>query len=75
MTEQQTTSACPHSEAVGMRWGDPISEERQAELQRYLDRWVAETNHGERGGPFEGISLTGADVSWLADQSGRDENG
>ncbi len=26
-------SACPHPEAVGRRWGDPISAERQAELQ------------------------------------------
>jgi hypothetical protein len=33
MSEQQTTSACPHPEAVGKRWGEPISEERQAELQ------------------------------------------
>jgi hypothetical protein len=25
MSEQQTTSACLHPEAVGTRWGDPIS--------------------------------------------------
>jgi hypothetical protein len=31
MSEQQTRSACPHPEAVGKRWGDPISEVRQAE--------------------------------------------
>jgi hypothetical protein len=75
MSEQQTTSACPHPEAVGKRWGDPISAERQAELQGYLDRWEAETDHGERRGPFDtgagqgmGVSLTGADVSWLAEQ-------
>jgi uncharacterized protein YjbI with pentapeptide repeats len=99
MGEQQqvTTSACPHPEAVGTRWGDPISEERQTELQGYLDRWAAETDHGERKGPFESsaftldpqedvwlqisrlrqgkqthLSLTGADVSWLAEQSRRD---
>jgi Pentapeptide repeats (8 copies) len=73
MSEQQTTSACPHPEAVGKRWGDPIGEERQAELQGYLDRWAAETDHGERKGPFdEGARLTGADVSWLAEHSGRD---
>jgi hypothetical protein len=48
-----TTSACPHPEAVGKRWGDPISEERQAELQDYLDRWAAETDHGKRMGPFD----------------------
>jgi hypothetical protein len=39
MSEQQTASACPHPEAVGTRWGDPISAERQAELEGYLDRW------------------------------------
>ena len=76
------TSACPHAEVVGKRWGDPISEERQAELQGYFDRWAAETDHGERKGPFDaqqgtalGVRLTGADVSWLAEQSGRDEYG
>jgi uncharacterized protein YjbI with pentapeptide repeats len=79
MSEQQTASACPHPGAVGKRWGDSISEERQAELQSYLDRWAAETEHGERVGPFDnhpdeffGVPLTGADVSWLAEQSGRD---
>ncbi len=56
------------------RWGDPISEERQAELQGYLDRWQAESDHGERTGPFDaapqlGVPLTGADVFWLAEQS------
>jgi hypothetical protein len=90
MSEQQTTatavqattaSACPHPEAVGKRWGDPISAERQAELQGDLDRWAAETDHGERKGPFDwgqgevGVVLTGADVFWLAEQSGRDDSG
>jgi uncharacterized protein YjbI with pentapeptide repeats len=81
MSEQQATSACPHPEAVGKRWGDPISEKRQAELQGYLDRWSAETDHGERKGPFDkesgqntGVSLTGADVSWL-DQQRRTDAG
>ena len=71
MTQQQpvTTSACPHPEAVGTRWGDPISQERQAELQRYLDRWAVETDHGERKGPFEEVQLTGADASWLSEQT------
>ncbi len=82
MSEQQTASACPHPEAVGTRWGDPIIEKRQAELQGYLDRWAAETDHGERKGPFDKeragppdmtsevirVLLTGADVSWLADR-------
>jgi uncharacterized protein YjbI with pentapeptide repeats len=66
MSEQQT--------GTGEKWGDPISEERQAELQGYLDRWEVEIDHGERKGPFDtepgksGVWLTGADVSWLAEQ-------
>jgi hypothetical protein len=39
------TSACPHPEAVGTRWGDDISEERQAELRAFADRqrvWAAQ---------------------------------
>jgi len=92
MSEQQTaaevqetrTSACPHPGVVGKRWGDAISVERQVELQGYLDRWAAVTDHGERRGPFDrGGSgdeerrpyLTGADVFWLAEQSGRLEYG
>ncbi len=31
----------------------PISEERQAELLGYLDPWAAETDQGERTGPFD----------------------
>ena len=52
------------------KWGDPISLERQAKLQGYLDRWETETDHGKRKGPFDsgsiaesGIQLTGADIS------------
>jgi hypothetical protein len=71
MSEQQTVSACLHPEAVDTRWGDPISKERQAELQGYLDRWEAETNHGERKGPFAGTRLNGADVFWLATRAPR----
>jgi uncharacterized protein YjbI with pentapeptide repeats len=69
----QTTSACPHPEAVGKRWGDPISAERQAELQGYLDAWNAPgTDHGDQQGPFDlyhTTALTGADVYWLAEQT------
>jgi uncharacterized protein YjbI with pentapeptide repeats len=57
------------------KWGDSIGVERQAELQGYLDRWQAETDHGLRIGPFHGVRLTGADVSWLAERSGWDMNG
>jgi len=68
-------------EPTGNRWGDPISEERQAELQGYLDRWAAETDHSAQRGPFDGglgkgsVRLSGADVSWLAKRSGGDKNG
>jgi hypothetical protein len=71
-------SACAHPEAIGRRWSDPITAERQAALQEYLDLWAAETDHGARTGPFDGgpgekgVPLTGADASWLADWSGRD---
>jgi hypothetical protein len=46
-------SGCLHPEALGKRWGDPITEERCAELQDYIDRWQAETDHGERKGLFD----------------------
>src|SRR5258708_18531576 len=90
MSEQQSqtvtavqatrVSACPHPEAVGKRWGDPISEERQKALQGYVDLWQLRLEGGElRGrGPFdrnsfmdadrERFRLTGADVFWLAGQ-------
>ncbi len=48
MSEQQTggeaqaapawKSPCPHPEAVGTRWGDPIGEERQADLKALADK-------------------------------------
>lgn len=67
------------AETTGDRWGDPISEERQAELQGYLDRWQTGNDHGARTGPFdraglsdeeqERIKLTGADVFWLAERT------
>jgi uncharacterized protein YjbI with pentapeptide repeats len=64
--------ACPHLEAVGTRWGDPISAERQAELQSILDAWAAETDHDNRLGPFDAVPITGADVRWLQEKSGRE---
>lgn len=57
-------------------WGQPISAERQIELQAMLDAWNAPgTDHGNRKGPFDGVRLSGAGVSWLAEQSGRREHG
>jgi uncharacterized protein YjbI with pentapeptide repeats len=84
----QKATACPHPDAAGSRWGDPLGAERQAGLQDHLDRWETETDHGDRKGPFDHrpfahirgtdqseLWLTGADVSWLAERGGRDEYG
>lgn len=69
-------SRCLHPEAVGKRWGDPISLVRQTELQARLDAWNAQgTEHGDSKGPYEGLRLSGADVSWLVDQSGFERDG
>jgi hypothetical protein len=73
MSEQQaaTTSPCPHPEAVGTRWGDRISEERQAELKALADKqrqWVAEPETTRGHSVFRGAKLSGADVSWLAER-------
>lgn len=55
------------------RWGEFPTPERQAELTQRLQAWDQEREHGERQGPFDNtglaspyISLTGADVFWLA---------
>jgi hypothetical protein len=79
MSEQQseptTTTAAATDTIRSDAWGQPISEERRVELQGYLDQWQAETDHGNRRGPFDGITLSRADVHWLAEQSGRNEEG
>jgi len=76
-SEQPVTTqvATQEKQAPSDAWGQPISEERQVELQGYLVRWQAEKNHGVGKGPFDQVPLTGADVYWLAEQSGRDELG
>jgi hypothetical protein len=43
--------ACPDPEAVGTRWGDPVSAECQAGLQAILGAWsAAGADHGARRG-------------------------
>jgi uncharacterized protein YjbI with pentapeptide repeats len=74
-TGQSVTSACPHPEAVGMRWGDPISEERQAALETRLQQWKAQTGQVANGGPFAQVRLTGADVFWLVTRAHREIDG
>jgi hypothetical protein len=54
--------------------GQPISVERQRILQQRLDAWTTEASH-ELIGPFDSVALTGADVSWLAEQFRRGANG
>ena len=72
MSTEEPTSTPAHTD----RWGDPISAERQAELQGLLDAWNAPgAYHGDRKGPFYDVLLTGADASWLAERSGRDGYG
>jgi hypothetical protein len=53
MSEQTVDAgkdACPHPEAVGMRWGDPISAERQAEPQAVVHLRTARTHRDTRKG-------------------------
>lgn len=75
------TDAPPVPAKPADAYGQPISAERQAELRGFLDRWQAETDHGDRKGPFDNgpgkvqVPLTGADLSWLVEQSRRDKSG
>ena len=84
--EQQVQAAQTQPKKPKAAWGDPISEDRQQELLGMLTAWDApNANHGERKGPFDRsgltfeeqqrVQLTGADVSWLAEQSGCDQDG
>jgi uncharacterized protein YjbI with pentapeptide repeats len=59
-------------------WGAPISKERQTELQAlaYRQREWAAQPEGTRGDSvFQYVQLTGADVFWLAAQSGAGKYG
>jgi hypothetical protein len=49
---------------TGDSWGDPITDDRKAELEMKQRAW--EIDHGDRPGPFADVHLTGADVFWLA---------
>ncbi|HEV7126740.1 MAG TPA: hypothetical protein VGN32_04775 [Ktedonobacterales bacterium] len=78
MIEEQptaATSACPHPEAVGTRWGDPISDERQAELRALADQqreWAARPEAERGDSAFKHVELTGADAFWLAERACHD---
>jgi Pentapeptide repeats (8 copies) len=61
----ETLEASPAADA----YGQPLSPQREQELQDLLDAWNApDADHGERRGPFDGVPLTGAEVSWLAER-------
>jgi len=50
-------------------WGQPIGEERQADLQTLADQqreWAAKSEQERGESDFRGVRLTGADVFWLA---------
>jgi hypothetical protein len=68
--EQNQPATTSVAGTTGYRWGDPISEGRQAQLEAKLKEWETAADHGERAGPFDGgpfrIRLTGADVFYLA---------
>src|SRR5262249_19080274 len=51
---------------LGSAYGTPLGPERQRELQGYLDKWHDQSDHGWRKGPFHGVTLREADLSWLA---------
>jgi uncharacterized protein YjbI with pentapeptide repeats len=52
---------------MSLAWGDAIESTRFLELKQLHERW----RHTDSGpsGPFAGITLTGADVFWLAAQA------
>jgi uncharacterized protein YjbI with pentapeptide repeats len=56
---------------IGIAWGDAISEERQAKLRELADQqreWAAQPEVTRGDSVFKGVTLTGADVFWLAER-------
>jgi hypothetical protein len=71
VSTEEPTSAPAHTD----RWGDPISAERQDQLQAILDAWnTPGAKHGDKKGPFDQMGLVGADIYWLAERSGRNQS-
>ena len=46
-------------------WDAHPTEQQQAKLEKILREWEAESDHGDRCGPFDGEVLSRADVFWL----------
>src|SRR5689334_1342055 len=65
---EASAQPAPDSPPIGERWGEFPTKERQAELTQMLQVRQQESDHVERSGPFAGMTLTGADVYWLAAQ-------
>src|SRR5258706_707346 len=80
MSDEQSgseQSAQPESPA-GDHWGDPIRQERQAELKTLAARqreWAAQPEAARGESAFKNVPLTEAEVSWLAEDSGPDSLG
>jgi uncharacterized protein YjbI with pentapeptide repeats len=63
-------------QGITERWGEPVSENRQTELRRMMDSWNAsDADHGGSRGPFDEVSLTGAEVYWLAEKVAQEQSG
>ncbi len=57
------TDGQPKPEENG--WDAHPTEQQQAKLEKILREWEAESDHGDRCGPFDGEVLSRADVFWL----------
>src|SRR5262245_5225023 len=69
--ERQGPATVPHpgptpQPELGSTHSAPLNPQRERELQGRLDRWYAQSDHGVRTGPFHGVALREADLSWLA---------
>lgn len=70
----------PMSDALHstFHWGVPISAKRQSELQSLAARqrkWISQPEAIRGDSPLSRVHLTGADVFWLAEESGYNEAG
>jgi hypothetical protein len=75
MSDEPDEQAGEQAQPPKPKWGDPISPERQKQLQGYLDRWETDTSHSKHEGPFDAVHLTAADVFWINEYRNRDQFG
>ena len=69
MSDTTADNSASDEAKIGTSWGDDISQVRKAELDAIVAAWEAETDHGDRKGPFDtnsgssyGVRLSAADV-------------